>query len=137
MYGWKEFYIRPQCTSEDICINKTKMTHKTESEWVLLIDDDTSKTVVETIVDVNYQTSSSESGYTSEEAFADEILRGNVDCETGAQKQSHLVVMPETYTFVQVQNRVSTYHVVCLLIANVCLLVAYVCLRGRYILPMV
>lgn len=108
------------------------MTHPTNNEWVLLVDDDNTNAIVETVVDINFQ-SSSDSGYTSEDALADEILGGHVDCEKAINNHSHTVKssaysLPHTHSL-------STNLVMALLISNVLVLMAYVCLRGRFLLP--
>lgn len=105
------------------------MTHQRDNEWVLLVDDDNSQSIVETVVDIK---SSSESGYTSEEALADEILGGQLQC--GHQQENEdlsrsSVLISNSFNFL------STHQVISLLIANVLVLVTYICFRGRFLLP--
>jgi hypothetical protein len=115
------------------------MTHPNNNEWVLLVDDDSTHAIVETVVDINFP-SSSESGYTSEDALADEILGGDVDCEKATNNhslqslqslQSHTIKSNASHT----HNYLSPNLVMALLIANVLVMMAYVCLRGRFRLP--
>lgn len=105
------------------------MTHQRDNEWVLLVDDDNSQSIVETVVDIK---SSSESSYTSQEALADEILGGQLECvhqqECEDLSRSSLLM---SHTF----NFLSTNQVITLLIANVLVLVTYICFRGRFLLP--
>lgn len=102
------------------------MTHPVNDEWVLLVDDGIENTILETVVDINYQ-SSTESGYTSEDALADDILGGSLDFEKAEEQSPTLVVPTYKYTL--------QHYLAALLVANVFILMTYVCLRGRVMLP--
>lgn len=104
-----------------------KMTHRDTNEWVLLVDHDQDSAIIETVVDINIP-SSTESGYTSEDALADDILGETFDYEK-AQTQAMIRTTPTLPSY-----SLQSYLAV-LLIANVLVLVAYVSWRGRSMLP--
>ena len=93
------------------------------------MDDEKENMVLETIIDINHP-SSSESGYTSEDALADEIL-GETLLSTSSEKND--IVKSQSQSLL-LTHKMQKYLVV-LLVANVLALVVYVCLRGDAILP--